>query len=365
MNFTNKRLVIPAIKYFAFVLIAAALLIFAFKGIRLKDIEKQIVDANIIWVSLSVILSFIALVSRAYRWKLLIETLGYFPKIQNTFYSLMVGYLANLAFPRMGEITRCGSIAKKESIPFDKLLGTVIVERVVDLISLLICLLLAFIIEFKRLGNFLMESIFHPFIRKFEFLSSGIAIMILISVLIATVLAIFYFRARYNRNNKGKLIQIAKGLWAGLQSIGRLQKPWIFILHSLFIWTLYFFSTYISFKAMPSTSHLGLNVALFVLVIGGLGMSAPVQGGIGIYHLLVSNGLLLYGLTQQDGLAFATLVHASQTLMVIFLGAVSLFLLFLANRSSKKQLEEIPKQEPPVIKNSLSSSAHQSFEQYD
>jgi uncharacterized membrane protein YbhN (UPF0104 family) len=210
-----------------------------------------------------------------------------------------------------------------------------------------------------------MESIFHPFIRKFEFLSSGIAIMILISVLIATVLAIFYFRARYNRNNKGKLIQIAKGLWAGLQSIGRLQKPWIFILHSLFIWTLYFFSTYISFKAMPSTSHLGLNVALFVLVIGGLGMSAPVQGGIGIYHLLVSNGLLLYGLTQQDGLAFATLVHASQTLMVIFLGAVSLFLLFLANRSSKKQLEEIPKQEPPVIKNSLSSSAHQSFEQYD
>jgi uncharacterized membrane protein YbhN (UPF0104 family) len=109
----------------------------------------------------------------------------------------------------------------------------------------------------------------------------------------------------------------------------------LFVFHSVFIWVLYFLSAYVCFFALPATNGLGLGPALFILTLGGLGMSAPVQGGIGVYHLLVSQGLMLYGLSQQDGLAFATLLHSMQIVMIVVLGSISLFLLFLERKKQK------------------------------
>jgi len=264
----------------------------------------------------------------------LIEPLGYTPPLKKTTYSLMVGYFANLAFPRLGEVSRCAALSKAEVIPFNKLLGTVIVERIIDVISLLICMLLVAALEFKRLGNFFNENIFNPLLKKIDQLSrSPILLTLIILALIALISVLIYF-SRKNKS-KGKetaFAKLTKGFMDGLRSVAKLKQPGLFIFHSIFIWVLYYLSVYVALFAFPFTSGLGSGAALFLLVAGGLGMSAPVQGGIGAYHLLVSQGLVLYGLSREDGLTFATLLHSLQLVLVIIMGIASLLLLFSSGK---------------------------------
>jgi uncharacterized protein (TIRG00374 family) len=326
--------VISVLKLLLLLAIAFGLLAFAFKGISLRSIVQEILRADVSWVLISLVPSIIALIIRSYRWNLLIEPLGYKPKLTKTFYALTIGYFANLAFPRLGEVTRCAVLSKAESVPFNMLLGTVIVERVVDLLTLIICLILAAVIELSRLGTFLVGTIIDPFIEKVKQLfNSPLLLSTLAIVIIAVVIVIRYFQIKARKEKReSRIVHLVKGLVSGLKSISQLKRPWLFIFHSILIWLLYFFSVYLCFFALPATSGLGLSAALFLLVAGGLGMSAPVQGGIGAYHLLVSQGLMLFGVSRQDGLAFATLVHASQMVMIIILGLVSLLLLFLRNK---------------------------------
>ncbi len=324
------------LRYVLLLAIAFGMLALAFRGISVGKIIHQMMQANAFWVLLSIIPSIAALISRAYRWNLLIESTGYSSPLTKTTYSLMVGYFANLAFPRLGEVTRCGALSKAESIPFNVLLGTVIVERVVDIISLLICLLLACILEFKRLGNFLLENIVDPIVKKFnQSIKSPFIIITLVALVIFIIFIVRYLNNKKKQSGKeSKAALFVKGLINGLKSVGKLKRPWLFIFHSVFIWVLYFLSMYISFFAFPFTSSLGLSAALFLLVAGGFGMSAPVQGGIGVYHILVSQGLMLYGLSQQQGLTFATLIHTLSLVTVVVLGSVSLLLLFLGNKKN-------------------------------
>ena len=329
----NSKL-ISYLKYLLLLTVAFGLLAFAFRGVSVGKIIHDMLQANIFWVLLSASFSIIAFISRAYRWNLLIESVEYSPPLKKTTYAMMVGYFANLAFPRIGEVTRCGSLSKAESIPFSPLLGTVIVERVIDVISLFICLLLAAILEYKRLGNFLSDNIINPMIGKFRQLTgSPLLIIAAVVFILGLSFAIFYFIKRSGRKGKElKIVHVIKDLVNGMRSVTKLKRPWLFIFHSVFIWFLYFMSTYVCLFALPSTSHLGLSAALFLLVAGGLGMSAPVQGGIGAYHLLVSQGLMLYGLSQQDGLTFATLIHTLSLVLVVLFGIASLLLLFSGNK---------------------------------
>jgi len=322
------------LKYIFLLAVAFGLLAIAFRGASVSKILNQMLRANMFWVLISLILSIVALVSRAYRWNLLIESTGYLPPLKKTFYALMTGYFANLAFPRLGEITRCGSLSKAEAIPFTSLLGTVIVERVVDVISLFACLLLTTIIEYKRLQNFLHDNIVQPIADKCrQLVGSPVFIVASIIMLVLLIFGIIYYLKRSRQmGNQSKFVQLWNDLVNGLRSIGKLKRPWTFTFHSVFIWVLYFFGVYTCFFSLPSTAHLGLSASLFLLVAGGLGMSAPVQGGIGAYHLLVSQGLMLYGLSQQDGLAFATLLHTLQLVLTVVLGSVSLLLMFSKNR---------------------------------
>jgi glycosyltransferase 2 family protein len=329
----NSKL-ISILKYTLLLAIAFGLLAFAFRGISIKKIWQEISSANILWVLLSLVPSVIAVVSRSYRWNLLIEPLGYKPKLKKTFYAVTIGYFANLAFPRLGEVTRCAALSKAESVPFNMLLGTVIVERVVDVLTLMICLIVTAIIEVNRLGTFLVGTIIDPAIEKAkQMFSSPLFLAGLAIIIIAMVYVVRYFRIK-SKKEKGesRIVHLIKGLVSGLKSIGQLKRPWWFVFHSILIWLMYFLSVYLCFFSLPATTGLGLTAALFLLVAGGFGMSAPVQGGIGAYHLLVSQGLMLYGLSRQDGLAFATLVHTSQILMIILLGSASLLLLFINRR---------------------------------
>jgi glycosyltransferase 2 family protein len=324
----NSKLV-SFIKYFLLLVIAFALLTLAFRGISIKKIIHGIFQANLLPVLLSGIFSIAAFISRAYRWKLLIEPLGYTPTLKKTTYALMIGYLANLALPRLGEISRCGALSKSETIPFNKLLGTVIVERIIDVICLLGCMLLTAALEYKRLGNFFTENVFNPIISKFkQLLQSPLLITIAILFLVAVIAVVIYFiRKNKSKGNESTVSKLVKGFIDGLKSVMTLKRPWTFIFHSVFIWVLYYFGVYVALFTFPSTSGLGAGAALFLLVAGGLGMSAPVQGGIGPYHLLVSQGLILYGLSREEGLTFATMLHSLQLVLIIVFGIVSLLLL--------------------------------------
>jgi len=332
-----KSKLLSFLKYILLLIAAFGLLVIAFRGVSVDKILDQVLQANMFWVMVSVIPSLVALVSRAYRWNLLIESSGYSSPLPKTTYSLLVGYFANLAFPRLGEVTRCGTLSKAQSIPFNVLLGTVIVERVVDVVSLLLCLLLACILEFNRLGNFLLDNIVNPLFKKIvQLFHSPLLLTGFILLVIVLAFILRYLNRRTNESGReSKAAGFIKGLINGLKSLAKLKRPWLFIFHSVFIWLLYYLSMYISFFAFPFTSGLGFSAALFLLVAGGFAMSAPVQGGIGVYHVLVSQGLMLYGLSKQQGLTFATLVHTISLVTIVVLGVTSLLLLLAANKQKQ------------------------------
>ncbi|MGE0088503.1 MAG: lysylphosphatidylglycerol synthase transmembrane domain-containing protein [Bacteroidales bacterium] len=334
-----KNSILKIINFFIFLSIGLILLYFAFKGIDFNSLLNDLKSANYSWVALSLVFAFFAYMSRAYRWKLLIEPLNYNPPFKNVFYAVMVGYLANLAFPRIGEITRCGSLTKSDKIPIDSLIGTVIIERAIDMVVLLLLLFIIFVAKIEYFGSFIKENIFIPIYNKFiNAVDFPFYYWILIIAVIAGFVGIFYyFRKKLKRVKViHKFRKLLRGVFAGIKTVTKMRNRWEFLLHTIIIWVMYFFMTYVVVYAIPATESLKPIDGLFLLVIGGLGMAAPVQGGIGAFHWIVSSGLLLYDITKTDGLVFATIQHESQVFMVLILGTLSLLMLFLNSRRKKK-----------------------------
>lgn len=327
------------IRYTLFLGIGICLLWLSFRGIDFRSTLLEFKSIDYGWLLLSVVASIIAFISRAYRWNLLIAPLGHQPRLYDTTNAVMIGYLVNLAIPRLGEVTRCGSLSRTSTAPFDRLIGTVIVERVLDVLCLGICFLFTAWIEHDRLGNFLFENIIQPIHRKWDALPNQA--MLLLAVLAGVILLTLLLIRRKNVSGKlpgmSKFAELFKGILQGLRSVRKIEKKGSFIFHTILIWFLYFLMSYTCFKALPATHDLSWQAGMFVLVVGGMGMAAPVQGGIGAYHLLVSRGLTLFGLTIVHGLAFATLMHTTQTLLVILGGGISMFLVSL--QTAKKKVE--------------------------
>lgn len=271
------------------------------------------------------------------RWNQLIEPLGYQPRLSSSFNALMFGYAANMVFPRLGEVSRCGALNKSDDVPFEKLIGTVIIERTCDVIMLLVCILLVAVFEFERIGGFLNAHIFNPILKTVGsiYILGGLLLLMGIAGIIGYR---YLIRKHSNHPLMSKVLNFIKGLTDGLIAVTQLKRKGLFIFHSVFIWAMYVLMTYVCFFALPETSHLNLMAGLFIMVIGAIGMTAPVQGGIGVYHLLVSEGIVLYGLTADDGITFATLVHSGQTLLLLVLGGLSMIYLFFFTKpiSSKK-----------------------------
>ena len=317
-------------------LVGVGLLWLTFRNENPAEIFSKLKSADPFWLGLSVVLAIAAFVSRAVRWIMLMEPLGYKPRLSVTMYSLMIGYFANLAIPRIGEITRCGALANSEKVPFNSLIGTVIVERVIDLLMLFISMLVVAIIEFDLLSSFLMDKIITPMSGKFLYLNNmWFYIVLLIS---ASLLVFFIRKFRKKQNSEHRLMNRLRGLLAGVaagfKTILRMKNNGWFIFHTIFIWVVYFFMTFVCFFCLEATSHLDVKAGMFVLVVGGLGMSAPVQGGIGAYHYIVSQGLQLFGVSATDGIVYATLVHTTQTLLVVVLGLLALLLLFMDRKKT-------------------------------
>ncbi len=333
-----KKNILAFFKYIIIFSIGIILLWLAFKGVNLKDTVDEMLKADLFWVLVSVAASLVAFLSRAVRWNMLIEPLGFKPALVNTSAALMIGYLANLALPRLGEVTRCGTLNRSDKVPFNSLIGTVIIERIIDVLCLLFCILFVAMTEYERLGNFLNQNIFIPLKNKLQAaVNSPLLITLLTSILIISIY--FFFRKKNNTNSfAGKVFALFKGILNGLDTVRKLKNPLAFVFHTVLIWVMYYLMSYTCFFALDATASLDWHAALFMLVVGGIGMSAPVQGGIGAYHLLVSQGLILYGVSQEHGLAFATLMHTSQILIVILLGSLSFFYLSLKRRNATTQL---------------------------
>ncbi len=331
-----RKIIINSFKFLLFLFIGIVLLYFAFKDINFQDLWIDLKQANYNWVILALSLSVLSHLSRAMRWKILIEPLGYSPKTRNVFYAVMIGYLANLAAPRLGEISRCGSLNKTDKIPFDSLIGTVIVERTIDLLTLIILTIIIFFSKINFFGNFIIHNVYMPLSLKIqEMFSATSRILFLIGIIFISLVIIWYLRGVISKMKIfQKFKKIGLGVLDGIKSVYKMKRFSGFIFHTFFIWSLYFLMTWVMVFALPETSFLTAIDGLFLLVIGSFGMAAPVQGGIGAFHWIISRGLSIYGIPFEKGLAFATILHESQLLMVLILGSISLIIVVLNRKKS-------------------------------
>ena len=333
-----KKTILQILRIAGFLALGILLLYFAFRGIEFEELSIILSETNFWWIGLSMFFAFISFFSRARRWVLLIEPLGFKPSFKNTYHSLMVGYLSNFALPRLGEVTRCVTLGKREKIPVDSLIGTVIIERVTDLVMLLLIMLVLIISWAEKFGTFFNENIFIPMQEKITASFGG---MLLFWILIIGGIALIILLLYIFRKPLGKISLVKKvlnfliGILDGLKTIYKMQRKWEFILHSVLIWFLYIMMTWVVVFALKETSSLSFVDGIFLLVIGGLGMSAPVTAGFGAFHWITSRGLVfVYGLSLEQGGAYAILAHESNSLFTILLGAIS-YILLMSTRKKK------------------------------
>lgn len=293
----------------------------------LADIKNSFEKINYFYLFLSVVFGVLSHVSRAWRWRYPLEQLGYYPKFSNCFFTVMIGYFANLGIPRSGEVMRCGILSKYENIPFNKLVGTVIAERVADLIILVSFIISVLFIQFDTLENYLKEA---GIIHKFSY--PKLFVTIFVALLLC---ALGYIIIRKSKHKIFVIIRhFLSGIVDGLKSIIKMEDRWFFIGHTLFIWLMYFLMFYITFFSLKDIENVPLDGILTAFVIGGLSI-ATTNGGIGVYPLGIAKILVLYGVIFNVGYAFGWAVWVAQSLMIISLG---LFSMIIIPRFNKQKL---------------------------
>ena len=319
--------------YLVFLLLGVLFLWLAFRNLNGKEIMKQIMDANYLWIILCIGAGILSHVARAARWNILINSMGHKPRLSTTFYAVMTGYLANTAVPRLGEVTRCGVLSKKENIPFTELLGTVIAERIFDMIIMLLIIITVILFQLGLVGAFVDKYVFSPLFSNFE--NNLLPLLFILGLLIFFIIVFIFLWKKYRHRLKKysfyrKVSQFAKGMVEGIKTIKRTRNKALFLLYTVIIWGLYTMMIYLPFFSLEATSHLDFGDALTVMSIGSLGIVAPVPGGIGTYHFIVKAVLLeLYDVDPLSAASFATITHAAQTLMIIVVGGLSFLMLFL------------------------------------
>ncbi len=279
---------------------------------------------------------------RGMRWNMLIKPLGQKVSVTNSFVAVMMGYFANMALPRMGEVTRCVVLNRTDKIPVDKLIGTVITERLIDFVSLMLLVLLNLILEFNLLKDLFSRAYIN--LKEKALGTGGIfsaqnSIYLVIIIIAVGIIAYFTHKKFKNAGFYARIIEVLKGFLTGMKSVLKMKNKGIFLIYTFAIWLMYYLQVYICFFALDFTTNLGPLAALTVLVIGSFGFVAPVQGGIGAYHIAVITALALYGVTAAGGgQAFAIVAHTFQMLVIIIAGGLSFLYLTIAFRKPKNEV---------------------------
>jgi uncharacterized protein (TIRG00374 family) len=284
--------------------------------------------ANYNWVVLTVFLGVGSHVLRALRWKLLMEPMGYTPSLKNTFFAVMVGYFANMAFPRLGEVTRCGILLRYEKIPFNKSFGTVITERAIDMITFVALFFLMIFTQAGTIGHYLNVNIYPKLAEKFQNpIFSRVFILSLALAGVAAIVSVYLLRRRIAASSLfNKLSKIILGFWEGLKSLSQIRQPGLFVFYSLAIWALYFFMIYVCFFCFADTASLTPGAGLSALVLGSVGIMVT-PGGIGLYPAIIQETMILYGILRTTGLALGWISWTAQTGMILLSGGISLIFL--------------------------------------
>ena len=319
------------VKYFFFLFLGIGLMYLAFKNQSPEALIAQLKNVNYFWVGISMFFGFIAIVSRGLRWVILLQNLSFSVNKLNSVYAVAIGYFTNIAIPRAGEITRCTSLNQTEGVPVDKLFGTIILERAIDLIILISLVLLVLILKFELFLEFIAFIFEGQTINVWSIISVGlitIATLIFLFVLIKIILkksAIYI-----------KIKTFVIGMKDGFKSINGLKNKSGFWAHTFIIWLMYLLMTYVCFFSIEATRMLNIADGLYTMVIGGFGMVAPVQGGIGAYHYIVKVGLMILDVSEDSALLFASVVHTAQTLMTLCIGGISILMVFLSKRKAEQ-----------------------------
>lgn len=300
----------------------------------LNKIISDISNANYFWVIITMILFLITNIFRALRWKMMLEAIGYQPRLINLFGTIMINYLANLGIPRSGEVIRAGLISQYEDIPVEKALGTIFTDRIFDVIMLALVIGLAVLIGGSDFLAYLDQNI--NLGQKFGDLmqnTKAVFILLLLSGLI--VWFVWSNRTKINNSKIGiKLRNLIKGFSDGVQSVRHVSSIPMFIFYTVGIWVLYYFMMYFAFFTFAPTAHLGPIAGLVVFVFGSLGILIPTPGGMGSYHYLVGEALSMYGVSGVDAFSFANIVFFSIQLFVnILFGIISLIVLPVINKN--------------------------------
>ena len=280
---------------------------------------QSILDANKFWILVSFLLGAISHFSRAYRWKYMLEPMGYKSSQSNRFMAVMVAYLANFGIPRSGEVLRAVTLSTYEDVPFEKGFGTIISERVADLLILMLIIGVALIFQTNELLAYLQDQNINPLNTFFIFL--GLVGIIILGLNIIR---------RSNWLPFQKLKNLAKGLLEGMKSILRMEQKWAFIFHTVFIWTLYLLMFFVIQLSIPETANTPIGIIMAAFVVGSFAVSAT-NGGIGVYPLAVGGVLMFFGIQEHAAEAFGWISWATQTAVVLLFGGLSFILLPLLN----------------------------------
>ena len=291
----------------------------------IQSIKTSFQTANYWWVGLSLLFGILSHLSRAYRWQFLLEPLGYKPRFANSVMAVLIAYFLNLFIPRSGEVARAASIKKYEKIPFEKAFGTIVAERVADVIMLFFIIGVAFLLQTELIGSYIFKN-------------NDESSLIFKIVFLTLFLTIGFFTYRFLKKSKHplivKIMSFVTGLLDGIKSIKTMQKKWKFMGHTFFIWAMYVLMFYAVTFALPETTNLPAAAIIVGFVVGGLSM-ALTNGGLGSYPIFVASALILYNVEENPARAFGWIMWTAQTIMVILFGGLSFLLIPIYNKFQK------------------------------
>ena len=271
---------------------------------------------------------------RAVRWKLLINSLGYHPRTENTFFAVMIGYLTNQAVPRLGEVLKCTLLARYEKVPADKLIGTIILERIIDAITLLSIFAITLAIQPSLYAD-LINAFFHSPHDPHRKRIPGYVIAAIIVGLLAIIMLLWMLIKRKTLADvKAIFVKIGRSVWQGISAVQHLKRRGLFLFYTISLWSLYLIAGYIGFFALQETQQYGIQQAFAVLSAGSIGMTAT-PGGIGAYPLLLKKTMELYGLQEGVALAFGWILWLVQTFVILIGGLFSFVAIPYFNKRKK------------------------------
>lgn len=328
MNPTIKK----TLKYLASAAVAVLLLWFSFRDVAWASFAAVLKECHWGYVALSMAAGSFAFLLRALRWRRLLMPIDESISTLTTFNGVNIGMISNFVFPRIGEFVRCGVITRrsapvdpehpdKKKASYDKVLGTVVLERSWELLVMLLLLAVVVIAGFKRFGGFFIEQIWNPMAQRLDF-----SIWWIVALLVAVCVAGLWLLWRYRESNAfcSKVWGIFNGILQGFASCLKMDKKWLFFAYTACIWLTYWLMAASTVWAAPFLEHLDVIDALFLSLVGGIGFAVPVPGGIGAFHFVISLALsMVYGIPMEMGIVYATLSHTSQAITQIFFGAVS------------------------------------------